>query len=127
MAEGNNGGGNSGGWCIPFIAAGTKKGSGAGEREGERREGWGEAMECSAGAAIERRGRWCRTPGVTPAVIGFCRQGGAGAGMPVVEIWQRRASSCGRVDGSDRVNGARIEGAQVRRRAAAGARASAEQ
>src|SRR5687767_1384813 len=47
--------------------------------------------------------------------------------MPVVEIWRRRASSCGRFDGRDRVNDARIEGAQVRRQAAAGARASAEQ
>src|SRR5688572_32229792 len=64
---------------------------------------------------------------MTPAVIGFCRQGGAGADMPVVEIWRRRASSCGRFDRSDRFNGARIEGAQVKRQAAAGARASAEQ
>src|SRR5688572_32189041 len=64
---------------------------------------------------------------MTPAVIGLWRQGGAGVGMPVVEIWRRRASSCGRFDGSDRVNGARIEGAQVKRQAAAGARASAEQ
>nr|TKW21593.1 hypothetical protein SEVIR_4G129300v2 [Setaria viridis] len=64
---------------------------------------------------------------MTPAVIGFCRQGGAGAGMPVVEIWRRRASSCGRFDRSDRFNSARIEGAQVKRHAAAGARASAEQ
>ena len=127
MAEGNNGGGNSGGWCIPFIAAGTEKGSGAGEREGGRRKGRGEAMECSAGAAIERRGRWCRTPGVTPAIIAFCRQGGVGAGRPVVEIWRRRASPCGRFDRSDRFNGARIEGAQVKRHAAVGARASAEQ
>ena len=47
--------------------------------------------------------------------------------MPVVEIWRRRASSCGRFDGSNRVNGARIEGAQVRRQATAGAQASAEQ
>nr|TKW38151.1 hypothetical protein SEVIR_1G095600v2 [Setaria viridis] len=47
--------------------------------------------------------------------------------MPVVEIWRRRASPCGRFDGRDRVNDARIEGAQVKRHAAAGARASAEQ
>ena len=84
-------------------------------------------MECSAYAAIERRGWWCRTSEMTPAVIGFWRQGGAGAVMPVVEIWRRRASPCGRFDGRDRVNGARIEGAQVRRQAAVGARASAEQ
>src|SRR5688572_7721974 len=84
-------------------------------------------MECSARAVIERRGRWSRTSGMTPAVIGHGRQGGAGAGLPVVEIWRRRASSCGGADGSDRENGARIEGAQVRRQAAAGARASAEQ
>ena len=64
---------------------------------------------------------------MTPAVIGYWRQGGAGAGLPVVEIWRRRASSCGGANGSDRENGARIEGAQVRRQAAAGAQASAEQ
>ena len=99
-------------------------------------------MECSAGAAIEQRGRelldfWggfgfrgqelSRTSGMTPVVIGLWRQGGAEAGMPVVEIWRRWASSCGRFDGRNQVNGARIEGAQVRRQAAAGARASAEQ
>ena len=39
----------------------------------------------------------------------------------------KRASPCGRFDRSDRFNGARIEGAQVRRQVAAGARASAEQ
>ena len=38
--------------------------------------------------------------------------------MPVVEIWRRRASSCGGSDGSDRGNDARSEGAQVRRQAA---------
>lgn len=64
---------------------------------------------------------------MTPAVIGLWRQGGAGAGMPVVEIWRWRALPCGRFDGSDRFNGARIEGAQVKRQAATGARASAEQ
>src|SRR5688572_21631130 len=84
-------------------------------------------MECSARAVIERRGWWSRTSGMTPAVNGLWRQGGVGAGLPVVEIWRRRASSCGGANGSDRENGARIEGAQVRRQAAAGARASAEQ
>ena len=126
-AEGNRGGGNSGNGGIPFIAAGAEERKRRGEREGERREGRGEAMECSAGAAIEQRGRWCRTPGVTPAIIAFCRQGGVGA----VDWWLRfggkRASSCGRGDRSDRLNGARIEGAQVRRQADAGAGESAEQ
>ena len=42
--------------------------------------------------------------------------------MPVVDIWRRRASSCGRVDGSDQVNDARIKGAQVRRQAVGGER-----
>src|SRR5688572_11196299 len=52
-AEGNRGGGNSGNGGIPFIAAGAEERKRRGEREGERREGRGEAMECSAGAAIE--------------------------------------------------------------------------
>ena len=88
-AKGNKSGGNSGDGGIPFIAAGAEERKRRGEREGERREGRGEAMECSAGAAIEQRGRWCGTPGVTPAIIVFCRQGGVGAGRLVVEIWQK--------------------------------------
>ena len=88
-AEGNKGRGNFGDGGIPFIAAGAEERKRRGEREGERCEGRGEAMECSAGAAIERRGRWCRTPGVTPAIIAFRRQGGVGAGRLVVEIWRR--------------------------------------
>jgi len=39
----------------------------------------------------------------------------------------KRESLCGRFDRSDRLNGARIEGAQVRRQADAGAGESAEQ
>ena len=46
-------------------------------------------MECSAVAAIEQTGRCCRTPGVTPAIIALLRQGGVGAGRPVVGIWRR--------------------------------------
>ena len=88
-AGGNKSGGNSGDGGIPFIAAGAEERKRRGEREGERREGRGEAMECSTRAAIERRGWWCRTPGVTPAIIAFCRQGGVGAGRLVVEIWRR--------------------------------------
>ena len=87
MAEGSNGGGNFGGArAFPFIAAGKGEGKRRGSEKGSGANTREEAMECSAGAAIERRGRWCRTSGMTPAVIGLWRQGGAGAGMPVVEI-----------------------------------------
>src|SRR5688572_10308432 len=64
---------------------------------------------------------------MTLAVIGHQGRGGAGAVLPVVEIWRRRASSCGGSNGSDRGDGARSEGAQVRRQAAAVVWASAEQ
>ena len=89
MAEGNNGGGNSGDGGIPFIAAGAEERKRRGERGGKRHESRGEALECSAVAAIEQTGRCCRTPGVTPAIIALLRQGGVGAGRPVVGIWRR--------------------------------------
>ena len=87
--KGNKGGGNSGDGGIPFIAAGAEERKCRGEREGERREGRGEAMECSAVAASEQTGRCCRTPGVTPTIIALLRQGGVGAGRPVVGIWRK--------------------------------------
>ena len=87
--KGNKGGGNSGDGGIPFIAAGAEERKRHGEREGKRREGWGEAMECSVVEAIEQTGRCNRTPGVTPAIIALLRQGGVGAGRPVVEIWRK--------------------------------------